>query len=173
MGATMTAGQQQPAAPWYACPACGNRERGRGNPRAVTGEGRASLFADGHDGYAVQGRVWTLACPCGRTWQVEERSVRARYGERWVSTYAPYAPPPPPTPEEARLIALGAGYRDRRVAAAVSLRAAAEHLGIEPAALSAIERGKAGEPDPDLLARLEVFLVGREAIPDAERTVLL
>ena len=54
----------------------------------------------------------------------------------------------------------GETIREMRAAQEVGLRAAAERLGISPAYLSRIERGKERPPKPDLVKRMAALLGG-------------
>ena len=54
----------------------------------------------------------------------------------------------------------GETIREMRAAQEMGLRAAAERLGISPAYLSRIERGKERPPKPELVKRLAVLLGG-------------
>ena len=54
----------------------------------------------------------------------------------------------------------GETIREMRAAQEMGLRAAAERLGISPAYLSRIERGKERPPKPDLVKRMAVLLGG-------------
>ena len=54
----------------------------------------------------------------------------------------------------------GETIREMREAQAVGLRAAAGHLGISPAYLSRIERGRERPPRPELVTRIATLLGG-------------
>ena len=54
----------------------------------------------------------------------------------------------------------GETIREMRAAQGMGLRAAAERLGISPAYLSRIERGKERPPKPNLVKRMAVLLGG-------------
>lgn len=54
----------------------------------------------------------------------------------------------------------GETIREMRAAQQMGLRAAAERLGISPAYLSRIERGKERPPKPDLVKRMAALLGG-------------
>ena len=54
----------------------------------------------------------------------------------------------------------GETIREMRAAQEMGLRTAAEHLGISPAYLSRIERGKERPPKPDLVKRIAALLGG-------------
>ena len=54
----------------------------------------------------------------------------------------------------------GETIREMRTAQAMGLRAAAERLGISPAYLSRVERGKERPPKPELVKRMATLLGG-------------
>ena len=56
--------------------------------------------------------------------------------------------------------AFGETIREMREAQGMGLRTAAEHLGISPAYLSRVERGKERPPRPDLVKRMATLLGG-------------
>lgn len=149
---------------WWTCPACGNAERGKDNPRAIRGGVTPSFFADGRNGLAKQGKQWDLTCPCGHDWQVEEVATRERRGAAWVVTWAPYVQPAPFTPEQLERREAGQALRDRRVAAGLSLRDLAAMLGVTPAEVSHLEHGQFARDLPeDLAVRYAAHLGNLEA----------
>jgi len=61
---------------------------------------------------------------------------------------------------ETMVRSFGETIREMRAAQQMGLRAAAERLGISPAYLSRIERGKERPPKPDLVKRMAALLGG-------------